>query len=284
MRHERGPNLGLRHARGDCVGFLDCDDIWLPPKLEMQLRLFATWPEAGMVCGPTKWWYSWTGKVEDLHRDELRELGMPENTLFHPPTLLERFLRGEVRTPATCSVLLRREVAQTVGGFEEAFREMYEDQAFFVKVFRHARRAGNARVLGLVPAASLQSLRDGGSSGTSPLVGCESCPAGILEVGPGHCPIRAPQYEPPDIARGMTRMMSLVRGLRDKTMAMASRLKNRQATRLAVDDRNLSFALYQELQFWDQQTRYFGVVQRGRANRRGHVPEPLPFKLAGLRR
>src|SRR5260221_13006285 len=33
-------NLGLDHARGQFVGFLDADDVWLPNKLSEQLAVF----------------------------------------------------------------------------------------------------------------------------------------------------------------------------------------------------------------------------------------------------
>src|SRR5262249_44847302 len=58
-------NLGVRHARGEYVGLLDADDIWLPEKLERQVAILEAHPEAGMVYGPTLVWYGWTGEPED---------------------------------------------------------------------------------------------------------------------------------------------------------------------------------------------------------------------------
>jgi glycosyltransferase involved in cell wall biosynthesis len=67
-------NLALSQAQGEFIAFLDCDDLWLPQKLEKQIPLFAD-PEAGLVfCdsiyfnnkGNTERFYSrnryWTGR------------------------------------------------------------------------------------------------------------------------------------------------------------------------------------------------------------------------------
>lgn len=42
-------NHGLRLASGDYVAFLDSDDVWLPDKIEQELRRFELHPEAGVV-------------------------------------------------------------------------------------------------------------------------------------------------------------------------------------------------------------------------------------------
>jgi glycosyltransferase involved in cell wall biosynthesis len=42
-------NEALRAAGGEFIAFLDCDDLWLPEKLEKQVRLMRQRPEAGLV-------------------------------------------------------------------------------------------------------------------------------------------------------------------------------------------------------------------------------------------
>ena len=127
-------NLGLRHAAGDYVAFLDADDVWLSHKLERQLAVMDSQPEAGMTYGATQLWYSWTGRREDRQRDSLQSITVQPDTLVRPLGLLSLFLARKAITPCPSDVLLRRQIVVDVGGFEDSFRGLYEDQVFFAKV------------------------------------------------------------------------------------------------------------------------------------------------------
>jgi glycosyltransferase involved in cell wall biosynthesis len=127
-------NLGIADARGELIAFLEADDIWLPEKLQKQAELLDANPRAAMVYGPTLLWYSWDRGREHSPPDRHRILGVEPDRLYEPPALVPRFLRREAQTPSTCGVLVRREAVARVGGFEDAFHGMYEDQVFFYKL------------------------------------------------------------------------------------------------------------------------------------------------------
>ena len=132
-------NLGIRHATGKYVALLDADDVWLPHKLERQVAILEANADAGMVYGAPLYWRSWDPAHAGGADDYTPALGVQPGTSFAPPALLALELAGTACSPCPSDVLMRHEVVKAVGGFEEAFAGMFEDQAFFAKVKLHAR-------------------------------------------------------------------------------------------------------------------------------------------------
>lgn len=127
-------NLGVAAARGEFIAFLDGDDVYLPQKLERQTALLAGAPGAAMVYAPVIYWHSWNGRPEDAARDRSRPVGVAVNTIWAPPALSVVWVRQRAMPPATSGVLIRRSALEQIGGSEESFATMYEDQVLFHKL------------------------------------------------------------------------------------------------------------------------------------------------------
>lgn len=131
-------NLGIRHAKGQYIAFIDADDVWLSHKLEQQVPLLESQPQAAMLYGRTQYWFSWTEKNEDQKRDCLTKLQVKGGSLVPPSLPLLFYLKDEQIYPCTCSVLIRHEVFEEIGTFEESFQNANEDMVFYTKIFLKA--------------------------------------------------------------------------------------------------------------------------------------------------
>jgi glycosyltransferase involved in cell wall biosynthesis len=126
-------NLGLSQARGEYIGFLDADDVWLPSKLQQQVELLDANPAVAMIYGRTLIWNGWN-PGPGTEPDFFYELGVEPDTVVPAPTLLLMLLENRYQTPTTCNAMMRRQAIGELGGFEDSFRGMFEDQVFFMKV------------------------------------------------------------------------------------------------------------------------------------------------------
>jgi glycosyltransferase involved in cell wall biosynthesis len=152
MRHADGANhgmsasrnLGLARASGEFIAFLDADDVWLPHKLREQVAVMDSEPEAGLVYGRTQIWHSWSDAPEQP--DFFYDLGVAPGRLYRPPELFRLLLENKAQTPTTCNALIRRTLFRRLGGFDESFRAMFEDQTFFAKALLRAPAYVDGRV------------------------------------------------------------------------------------------------------------------------------------------
>src|SRR5215212_567268 len=111
-------NLGFSQANGEYIAMLDSDDVWLPHKLQQQVTILDSHPEATVLHGNTQYWYSWTGNPEDNQRDFVPEFIARSNTLFRPPALLIlNYPLGKGKSPSSSNFIMRREVVERTDGF-----------------------------------------------------------------------------------------------------------------------------------------------------------------------
>ena len=118
----RARNAVLGRCRGEFVAFLDDDDAWLPHKLAAQLEVFASDPEAVLVCG----------RIEEFGARQARWPAgeVPERISF------ERLLAGNL--VATSAAMVRRRDLEAVGPFDETL-VMAEDFELWLRLARRGR-------------------------------------------------------------------------------------------------------------------------------------------------
>lgn len=118
-------NHGMRIARGRYFALLDSDDEWLPEKTERQIALLEARPDLGMVLCDVQRVDANGAPIDVLRRrDTIREDGPALRWVIHNPAL------------APASAILRREVFDDIGGFDERLRTA-EDIDFHLRVARH---------------------------------------------------------------------------------------------------------------------------------------------------
>lgn len=127
-------NLGIQHARGEFIAFLDADDIWMPSKLAEHVALLDKHQDVGMVCGATVYWHSWSGG-----KDRIDQTGHKQDVVIYPPDPVPAiFPLGTAAPPSMSDIVLRTALIKELSGFEEQFTGHYESRAFLSKVYLSA--------------------------------------------------------------------------------------------------------------------------------------------------
>ncbi|MDX2495083.1 MAG: glycosyltransferase family A protein [Desulfuromusa sp.] len=125
-------NLGLQQATGDLICFLDADDVWQPTFLEFFVEKFSRFPDLAMAYGPCLYWHP--------ERDDAQQRGAVQSIgcaggVVASETLFRLFLEYENSVPSPSGVMIRLSRLVEVGGWEDDFRGMFDDQVLYSKLF-----------------------------------------------------------------------------------------------------------------------------------------------------
>jgi glycosyltransferase involved in cell wall biosynthesis len=112
-------NVGMAHASGPLIAFLDSDDLWLPAKLSTQVAFFDSRPDA-LLCQTEEIWIRNGIRVNPKNRHK-KLSGM----------IFERSLELCIVSPS--AVMTRSSLFDKVGGFDESF-PVCEDYDLWLRV------------------------------------------------------------------------------------------------------------------------------------------------------
>jgi len=128
-------NLGIQHARGKLIAFLDADDLFAPNYLDNQVKVFND-TKATMICEATVYWKSWH---DGQNEDEVKLVGVPQGQLYQPRELNIKLypLKKGAAAPCMCGIIVLKDAVIKHGGFVDSFRKNYTDQVFLSKMYYH---------------------------------------------------------------------------------------------------------------------------------------------------
>jgi glycosyltransferase involved in cell wall biosynthesis len=111
-------NIGISHAKGNYIAFLDDDDVWHPDKLKLQMEFLEEHPEIALTS---------SGNIQLGSRIRIDRLNWIHNDLF-----MKLFMDSFIHTS---TVVIMKNVLNTIGGFNENYKRA-EDYDLWLRISR----------------------------------------------------------------------------------------------------------------------------------------------------
>jgi len=128
-------NRGIAESRGEVIAFLDSDDVWLPEKLEKQMRILEKDPDVGLVhCGYIE--VDSDGKPGQIHVDGMSGQVAIELLRYRRPVILG----------GGSAAIVRRSIFDRIGGFDPNVSPA-EDWEFYYRCARICKVGFVAEIL-----------------------------------------------------------------------------------------------------------------------------------------
>jgi glycosyltransferase involved in cell wall biosynthesis len=109
-------NIGISHAKGDYIAFLDDDDVWHPDKLKIQMEFLEDHPEIAMASS------------ENIHMGYT--IRIHRLKWIHGDLYIKLFMESFIHTS---TVVIRKDVLNKIGGFNEDYKRA-EDYDLWLKI------------------------------------------------------------------------------------------------------------------------------------------------------
>ena len=109
-------NFGLANSKGKYIAILECDDIWCPDKLEIQIAEMGKNPNAVL-----SWGRAYLSSIDLKKNYYMAPRNMEDKELFHNKpagTFLNKFYKTLL--PAL-TIVIRKDALLAIGGFQQGF-------------------------------------------------------------------------------------------------------------------------------------------------------------------